>query len=131
MDLLDRAPDNVLERLDPHGDLGPSAPFDNVFNVDGTPAKPIPVTDANADAMGLEWGYVLHDHGIEVIALTWYDAGSIVPWDTDPLSRISGTPSLWDSNQPAPIQAPATPLKITKPLAPAPAPAPARSRITR
>ncbi|MDK9494396.1 hypothetical protein QEZ40_000268 [Streptomyces katrae] len=38
MDLLDRAPDNVLERLDPHGDLGPSAPFDNVFNVDGTPA---------------------------------------------------------------------------------------------
>ncbi|WP_240805147.1 hypothetical protein [Streptomyces sp. A1547] len=79
--------------------------------------------------MGLEWGYVLHDHGIEVIALTWYDAGPIVPWDTDPLSRISGTPSLWDSNRPAPIQAPAAPLKVTKPAAPAPAPA--RPRITR
>ncbi|MGW6577631.1 hypothetical protein ACWGAN_36430 [Streptomyces sp. NPDC054945] len=129
MDLLDGAPDNVRERLDPHGDRGPSAPFDNVFNVDGTPAKPIPVTDANADAMGLEWGYVLHDHGIEVIALTWYDIGPIVPWDTDPLSRISGTPSLWDPTRPAPIQAPAAPLKITKPVAPAPAPA--RSRITR
>ncbi|MFD0373718.1 hypothetical protein [Streptomyces sp. NPDC127112] len=129
VDLLDRAPDNVRERLDPHGDLGPSAPFDNVFNVDGTPAKSIPITDANADAMGLEWGYVLHDHGIEVIALTWYDVGPIVPWDTDPLSRISGTPSLWESNRPAPIQAPATLLKIAKPVAPVPAPA--RSRITR
>ncbi|MEU6312305.1 hypothetical protein [Streptomyces sp. NPDC047014] len=126
-DLLDRVPDPVLHRLDPHGDNGPSARSDDVFHLDGTPAKPIPITDANA--MGLEWGYVLHDHGIEVIALTYYDRGPIVSWDTDLLSRVSDTPSLWAPTRPAPVQAPAPMLEITKPAAPAPAPA--RPRITR
>ncbi|MEU9939081.1 hypothetical protein [Streptomyces lavendulae] len=127
MDLLQGAPDHVLDHFGPDGSRFASAYLDNVVNIDGTPAEPIPITEDNSE--GLEWGYVLHDQGTEVIALTWYNRGPTVSWGTDPLARVSGTPSLWAPDRPAPVQSRPTPLKITKPAAPPPATA--RPQVTR
>lgn len=125
LDLLDGAPDHITAPFARHG-YYPSAAFDNVITTDGSPAGPSVITE---DATGyLDWGYILHEHGIEVIALPWYDRGPIVGWDTSPLAPISDDPRLWAPGRPAPVQAPRTPPPITtSPPQPAATPAPSRS----
>ncbi|MEV4943604.1 hypothetical protein [Streptomyces zaomyceticus] len=128
MDLLEGAPEHVLNQIDPHAERFPSRPLDDIVTLSGEPAEPITITQANAG--GLEWGYVLHDHGIEVIALTWDDRGGpIVSWDRSPLARFQGTPSLWGRDQPVPVRPARPALKAVPPVSPLPAPA--KTRVTR
>lgn len=62
----------------------------------------------NSTSHDLEWGYILHDQGIEVISLNWDDRGGpLVGWETSPLARIRSIPSLWGRDQPPPVQDPA------------------------
>ncbi|KUH38570.1 MULTISPECIES: hypothetical protein [Streptomyces] len=128
VDLLEGAPDHVLKQLDPHAERFPSMPLTDVFTPSGEPAEPIPITERSTGG-DLEWGYILHDQGIEVIALPWYDRGPLVSWSTSPLARIHSAPLLWAPDKPAPVQAPRTGLTLVKPPGPAPA-SPAR-RPTR
>ncbi|MGQ4383575.1 hypothetical protein [Streptomyces sp. SAS_270] len=97
----------------------------NVINADGSPAERELITQDGTDE--LEWAYVLHPHGIEVIALHAYDRGPVVAWDTDPRSRVTANPSAWHPDTPAPIVAPRTAPRLST-SAPAPAPRPAARR---
>ena len=119
-DLLDGAP-AALRRSLTGGDEYTSRQLTNVINADGSPAERELITQ---DGTGeLEWAYVLHPHGIEVIALHAYDRGPVVAWDTDPRSRVTTNPSAWHPDTPAPIVAPRTaPRLSTTASAPAPAP---------
>ncbi|MFJ6574048.1 hypothetical protein ACIQNU_42295 [Streptomyces sp. NPDC091292] len=104
-DLLDGAP-AALRRSLTKGDEWPSRQMTDVVSADGTPAERELITQDGID--GLEWAYVLHPHGIEVIALQEYDRGPVVPWDTDPRSRINANPAAWPPSSRAPVVAPRT-----------------------
>ncbi|MFE7272456.1 hypothetical protein [Streptomyces sp. NPDC057623] len=119
-DLLDGAP-TALRRSLTGGDEYPSRQMTNVINADGSPAERELITQ---DGTGeLEWAYVLHPHGIEVIALQAYDRGPVVAWDTDPCSQVTANPSAWHPGTLAPIVAPRTaPRLSTTASAPTPAP---------
>ncbi|WP_420036036.1 hypothetical protein ACN2WE_30880 [Streptomyces sp. cg28] len=106
-DLLDGAPAALRRRLI-GDDTYPSRPIDmtNVIVVGPQPEEHEPVTQ---DGIGdLQWAYVLHPHGIEVIALQAHDRGPVVAWDTDPRSRITAHPAAWHPGTRAPITAPRT-----------------------
>ncbi|WP_390872488.1 hypothetical protein [Streptomyces malaysiensis] len=60
------------------------------------------VTDESADAQDTQWGYVLHQQGIEVISLLHEDIGPLVDWATDPRTAFSNHPAAWSSLAPAP-----------------------------
>ncbi|WP_435218717.1 hypothetical protein [Streptomyces sp. bgisy034] len=119
-DLLDGAP-AALRRSLTGGDEYPSRQMTNVINADGSPAERELITQ---DGTGeLEWAYVLHPLGIEVIALQAYDRGPVVAWDTDPRSQVTANPSAWHPDTLAPIVAPRTaPRLSTTASAPTPAP---------
>ena len=128
MDLLEGAPEHVLNQIDPHAERFPSRPLDDLVTPSGDPAEPVTITQANAD--GLDWGYVLHDHGIEVIAHPYRDReGLVVRWDTSPLTRFQGTPSLWSRDRPVPVRPSRPSLKVATPVSPLSAPA--KPRVTR
>ncbi|MFE7302634.1 hypothetical protein [Streptomyces sp. NPDC057579] len=81
------------------------------------------VTDYTADEQDLQWGYILHPEGIEVISLLHEDIGPFVDWNTDPRTAFSDNPARWSSLAPPPvIQAP----RIAAPQAAAGAATPAR-----
>jgi hypothetical protein len=109
-DLLDGAPP-ALRRSLTGGDEYPSRQITDVTWADGTPAERELITQDGTDE--LEWAYVLHPHGIEVIALQEYDRGPVVAWDTDPRSRIIANPSAWHPDSKAPIVAPRTTRRLS------------------
>lgn len=113
-DLLSDAPGPLRQALPwPHS--SPSQPLDDVFSADGTPLPRMTVTETSTD--GLDWGYILRPHGIEVIGLREHSRGPVLAWNTDPASRFSDSHHRW-----APDLAP--PVTI-RPGTAAPSPAPA------
>ncbi|MEU9068995.1 hypothetical protein AB0D60_19175 [Streptomyces sp. NPDC048306] len=100
-DLLDGAPE-ALRRSLAGGDEWPSRQMTDVIVIgaDDT-AERLLVTQDGTDE--LEWAYVLHPHGIEVIALQAYDRGPVVAWDTDPRSRINANPDAWPPDSRPPV----------------------------
>ncbi|MGI5457539.1 hypothetical protein ACQEWB_31105 [Streptomyces sp. CA-249302] len=122
-DLLEGAP-ATLRRSLTGGDEYPSRQITDVINADASPAKRELITQDGTDE--LEWAYVLHPHGIEVIALQTYDRGPVVAWDTDPCSQVTTNPSAWHPDTSAPIVAPRTAPRLTT-TASAPAPTPRKT----
>ncbi|PIM71825.1 hypothetical protein CTU88_14225 [Streptomyces sp. JV178] len=123
-DLLDGAPEALRTHLTGGRDF-PSNELDDIVTADGSPPERQTVTEKTAD--GLDWGYVLHPHGIEVIPLPETKQGLIVDWNTDPRARFSDSYVLWKPGQPLPAT---LPPRATQPAAtPAqPAAAPAANR---
>ncbi|MFF4361530.1 hypothetical protein [Streptomyces sp. NPDC001604] len=102
-DLLDGAPTGLRRSLT-GGHEYPSRQLTGMYNTDGTPTQRELITQDGTD--NLDWAYVLHPHGIEVIALQAYDRGPIVAWDTDPRSVIRADPGAWHPQSRAPIVPP-------------------------
>ncbi|MCZ4515378.1 hypothetical protein O3Q52_46155 [Streptomyces sp. ActVer] len=117
-DLLDQAPDALRDRL--------AAGRDRPGN--RYPARPTvpPLIYTERTASRLNWGYVLHPHGIEVIGLLAYDRGPVVEWDTDPRSRIVADPGAWNPDSPEPVVPPRTAPRLST-TAPASAPTPRKA----
>ncbi|MFE1836488.1 hypothetical protein [Streptomyces sviceus] len=109
-DLLDGAP-AALRRTLTRGDEYPSRQMTDVICVDNTPAERELITQDGTDE--LEWAYVLHPHGIEVIALQAYERGPVVAWDTDPRSCVTAHPGAWHPDSRAPIIAPRTAPRLS------------------
>ncbi|MFD7017511.1 hypothetical protein [Streptomyces sp. NPDC059928] len=122
-DLLDGAPASVRRSLT-GDDEYPSRQMTDVTWADGTPAERELITQDGTDE--LEWAYVLHPHGIEVIALQAYDRGPVVAWDTDPRSRVVAHPDAWHPDSRAPIVAPRTARRLST-AASASAPSPRKT----
>ncbi|MFK0121187.1 hypothetical protein [Streptomyces sp. NPDC090994] len=121
-DLLDGAPPEIVAALT-GGEQWPSTTLDHLCTVDGSPPVRMTVTEQTAADQDMQWGYVLHPHGIEVITVTHAGAGPVVDWMTDPRASFSDHPAHW----PAPTRLPAS----TAPRAPRTAAvglAPARPR---
>lgn len=111
-DLLDQAPDVLRDHLAAgRDDPGKRYPAHS-------PDAPLIYTERTASR--LNWGYVLHPAGIEVISAPGADRGPVVDWNTDPRVRLRDTPSLWKAGQPIPATAP--PRTTTPANAPAPGP---------
>ncbi|MEV5506570.1 hypothetical protein [Streptomyces orinoci] len=121
-DLLDKAPPALVDALT-GGEQWPSRTLDNLITPDGSPPVRMTVTDSTADAQDLQWGYILHPQGIEVISLLHHDRGPIVDWHTDPRTAFSDTPTRWNPT--------ARTTRAAAPLAATGAPAPARGVPTR
>ncbi|MER5782649.1 hypothetical protein ABT104_13115 [Streptomyces mobaraensis] len=102
-DLLDGAPTALRHALTGGNDF-PSSKYSDVINSDGTPAERELITQANT--AGMDWGYVLHPHGVEVISCHDYPRGPVVAWNTDPRARFSDAGVLWKAGHPVPATAP-------------------------
>lgn len=125
-DLLDGAPEPVRAEL-VGGDEHPSRKLDNVRVIAVGAAEPEQWTVIETSHGGLDWGYVLHRDGIEVIPLDAEDRGPVVAWDTDPRARFSNGIYRWRTGRPIP----ATLLpRATAPSTPAPASASAPTART-
>ncbi|KQV20949.1 MULTISPECIES: hypothetical protein [unclassified Kitasatospora] len=97
-ELVDSAPDDVRAAINGPWGSEPSKQFDadEIISSDGSaPAKDI-VTHDNTE--GLDWAYVLHPHGVEVIGLYEHERGPLVPWDTDPTTRFTDRAELWSKD---------------------------------
>ncbi|MFF2041836.1 hypothetical protein ACFVVX_15515 [Kitasatospora sp. NPDC058170] len=51
----------------------------------------------------LDWAYLLHAHGVEVIGLQDHRRGPVVPWSTDPRGQFTDAPATWRLDAPLPI----------------------------
>ncbi|MGP3684594.1 hypothetical protein ACTVZO_07755 [Streptomyces sp. IBSNAI002] len=102
-DLLDHAPEELVLALT-GGETWPSSQPKNLSTLDGSPPRRMTVAPEATDE--LEWGYVLHPHGIEVISLDEHHRGPVVGWATDPLSHFSDHPAMWPPARPAPDRPP-------------------------
>ncbi|MGW1817007.1 hypothetical protein ACWCQM_25980 [Streptomyces sp. NPDC002125] len=85
------------------------------------------VTDQTADAQDMDWGYVLHRQGIEVISLLHESIGPVVDWSTHPHTPFNDHHGAWSSLAPPPGM---QPIRRTRSRS-APAPAPADARASR
>ncbi|MER5765653.1 hypothetical protein [Streptomyces sp. NPDC002082] len=95
-DLLDGAPDEVRQHvIGPHGGPGPSSTIDNMFTPDSSPAERMTCNEAAAGQGWLQWAYVLHPHGIEVLPLSETVTGSVVAWDQDPMAVFPDDVRAW------------------------------------
>ncbi|MET8130073.1 hypothetical protein [Streptomyces sp. NPDC005231] len=125
-DLLDDAPPALVNALT-GGDHWPSRTLDHLVTPDGSPPVRMSVTDTTADEQDMQWGYVLHKEGIEVISLLHEDLGPVVDWATDPRTVFNDHPAAWSCLDPAPtIRA-----SRSTPSQSAPATAPAKAGTTR
>ncbi|MGQ4417050.1 hypothetical protein ACN6LA_003090 [Streptomyces sp. SAS_269] len=125
-DLLDRAPLSLVAALT-GGEHWSSRTLDHLIAPDGSPPVRMTVTDETADAQDMQWGYVLHQQGIEVISLLNEDIEPVVDWATDPRTAFSDHPAAWSSLAPAPaIQA-----SRSAPPQSAPAASPAKAGAPR
>ncbi|MGW3185712.1 hypothetical protein ACWDD9_41230 [Kitasatospora sp. NPDC001119] len=108
IDLLDGAPEAVrAELIGPHSI--PSSQYsadDRPFPDSPPPGRQLVTQDT---AAYLSWAYVLRPDGIEVIGLSTYERGPVVPWSTDPTSFVSDYSELWSPGRRAPITAPPSP----------------------
>ncbi|AKH83926.1 hypothetical protein AA958_18945 [Streptomyces sp. CNQ-509] len=119
--LLRGAPEELRHALT-GGVEYPSRTLDNVIDTGGAPAAGRLVTPSTTG--GLDWGYVLHPHGIEVINLHTEDRhrGPIVDWRTDPRTAFSDFHRLWKPGRPPAVRTrPASPPVATTPAGPHPA----------
>lgn len=117
-DLLHGAPEELRHTLT-GGHEYPSRTLANLTDMSGAPAARRLITQSTSG--GLDWGYVLHPHGIEVISLPDADRGPIVEWHTDPATPFSNNGQRWKPDRRPPIRA--------RPPLPAPS-TPARTRAT-
>lgn len=128
-DLLDHAPKELALALT-GGETWPSSQPKNLYTLNGSPPRRMTVTPEATDE--LEWGYVLHPHGIEVISLDEQHRGPVVGWATAPLSHFSDHPAMWPPTGPTPSRPPRTPPKLSTTPAAKSASVPASpSRTTR
>lgn len=117
-DLLDGAPDEVRQHVvGPHGGPGPSSTIDNMFTLDGSPAERMTCNEAAAGQGWLQWAYVLHPHGIEVLPLSETVTGSVVAWDQDPMTVFPDDVRAWLPGRRTP---PATTVRKPAPVSTAP-----------
>ncbi|MGK4906435.1 hypothetical protein [Streptomyces albus] len=93
-DLLADAPDSLITALT-GGQTWPSRTPEDVITPDGSPPQRMTVTERTARDQDLQWGYVLHPQGIEVISVTTAHRGILVNWSTDPRTRFSDDPIQW------------------------------------
>ncbi|MFD7017512.1 hypothetical protein [Streptomyces sp. NPDC059928] len=115
-DLLVNAPGLLRDTL-PRGHHEPGRRYP-----EHSPGEHLVITERTASR--LDWGYVLHPQGIEVISAPGTARGPIVAWGTDPRARFRDTASLWRPDRPIPATTP--PQSIARTTAPAPAqPSPA------
>ncbi|MFF3849624.1 hypothetical protein [Streptomyces sp. NPDC002328] len=101
-DLLDGAPPSLVAALT-GGEQWPSRNLDHLITPDGSPPVRMSVTDETADEQDMQWGYILHKEGIEVISLLHEDLGPIVDWAIDPRTAFNDDPAAWSSLDPAPV----------------------------
>ncbi|MFE9725963.1 hypothetical protein ACFYQ5_20785 [Streptomyces sp. NPDC005794] len=125
-DLLDGAPPSLITALT-GTEQWPSRTLDHLITPDGSPPVRMTVTDQTADAQDMDWGYVLHRQGIEVISLLHENIGPVVDWSTHPHTAFNDHPGAWSSLAPPPGM---QPVRRTRSRT-APAPAPADARATR
>ncbi|MGW3240663.1 hypothetical protein [Streptomyces olivaceus] len=104
-DLLEGAPPDLVHALT-GGEQWPSRTLDHLVTPDGSPPVRMAVTDQDADAMDVQWGYVLHPRGIEVFNLLYAQRGPVVDWSTDPRTAFSDRPAAWAPARPRPSSAP-------------------------
>ncbi|MGX1759909.1 hypothetical protein ACWIG5_23880 [Streptomyces lydicus] len=131
-DLLDGAPPDVVAAL--AGDeTWPSRTLDNLMTFDGSPVERMTVTADTARQQDLQWGYVLHSHGIEVINLMCEVDGPIVSWDMDPRTEFADGSEYWVPNGSVPVPAlpPAPLLSSAPPVSALPQAPPSRSATRR
>ncbi|WP_253916137.1 hypothetical protein [Streptomyces sp. MNP-20] len=100
-DLLDGVPKPLLRKLT-GGDVWPSREMDDLENLDGSPPEREVITEATANSGAIEWAYVLHSEGIEVISLEAADRGPLVAWNTNPHTLFSNSRHLWLPGHPVP-----------------------------
>nr|WP_079083888.1 hypothetical protein [Streptomyces longwoodensis] len=100
-DLLDNAPPALVAALT-GGEQCPSRTLDHLITPDGSLLVRMSVTDETADKQDMQWGYVLHKEGVEVISLLNEDIGPVVSWDTDPRTVFNDHPAAWSSLDRAP-----------------------------
>ncbi|WP_416987021.1 hypothetical protein [Streptomyces sp. T028] len=117
-DLLDGALEPLRAEL-VGSDEHPSRKLDNVHVITVGAAEPEPWTVTEKSHRGLDWGYVLHPHGIEVIPLDAEDRGPILAWDTDPRARFSNSTHRWRPGHPVPATLPPRTTASTITTAPA------------
>ncbi|MFF4969921.1 hypothetical protein [Streptomyces sp. NPDC001037] len=125
-DLLDDAPPALVTALT-GGNHWPSRTLDHLVTPDGSPPVRLSVTDETADAQDMEWGYVLHKEGVEVISLLHEDIGPIVSWAIDPRTAFNDLPAAWSSRD----SPPAIRASRSTPSPSAPAAAPAKAGPSR
>ncbi|MFF9785091.1 hypothetical protein [Streptomyces nigrescens] len=114
-DLLYGAPPAVVAALT-GGEKWPSRTLDNLMTLDGSPVERMTVTADTVGQQDLQWGYVLHPHGIEVINLRCEVDGPVVSWDTDPRTEFADSPEYWVPNGSVPVTAlPPAPLRSSTP----------------
>ncbi|MFF0201922.1 hypothetical protein [Streptomyces sp. NPDC005017] len=119
-DLLDGAPEPLRAEL-VGSDEHPSKQLDDVHVITGGAAEPEPWTVTEKSDRGLDWGYVLHPYGIEVIPLHAEARGPVVAWDTDPRARFSNGTYRWRPGKPVPATLPPRAAALSTPTAtPAP-----------
>ncbi|WP_374777025.1 hypothetical protein [Streptomyces sp. NBC_01310] len=117
-DLLDGAPEALVNELT-GGEHYPSEQMNNLVTPNGSPPRRMSIREGETG--GLNWGYVLHEHGIEVISLREEARGPVVGWATDPRTRFSDHPALWQPTGPVPgRQPPPAPTLTTTTVAPSP-----------
>jgi hypothetical protein len=120
-DLLVSAPGLLRDTL-PRGHHEPGRRYP-----ERSPGERLVFTERTASR--LDWGYVLHPQGIEVISAPGAARGPIVAWGTDPRARFRDTASLWkpDGQIPAatpPQTTPHTATSAQQPPVSAPTPRP-------
>ncbi|MFI1060518.1 hypothetical protein ACH4TC_01330 [Streptomyces spororaveus] len=120
-DLLDGAPEALVNQLT-GGQHYPSRQMNDLISPDGSPPRRMSVREGETG--GLDWGYVLHEHGIEVISLREELRGPVVGWDTDPRRRFSDHPALWQPTGPVPCREPQPTPKLSTTTVVASAPTP-------
>ncbi len=121
-DLLDDAPPALVHTLT-GGERWPSRTLDHLVTPDGSPLVRMAVTDDTAGDMDVQWGYVLHPQGIEVISMAHTGTGPLVAWDTDPRTPFSDHPAHWPA-----ITTHRTPTALRTPPRPTARAAPTGSR---
>ncbi|MFD3808081.1 hypothetical protein ACFWTC_31815 [Streptomyces sp. NPDC058619] len=120
-DLLDGTPEALVNELT-GGQHYPSKQMDDLITPDGSPPFRMSVHEGGTG--GLDWCYVLHEHGIEVISLREELRGPVVGWATDPRTRFSDHPALWQPTGPVPGRPPQAAPKLGTSAVVASAPAP-------
>ncbi|MGW9400770.1 hypothetical protein [Streptomyces sp. NPDC055642] len=118
-DLLHHAPPALVATLT-GGEHWPSRALDHLVTPDGSPPVRMSVTDEIAAGLDVQWGYVLHQQGIEVISLLHADNGPVVDWSTDPRTVFNDHPAAWS---PDPVPPRRESRNAPSPGAPAVAPA--------
>ncbi|MFK0283252.1 hypothetical protein ACIQVL_22715 [Streptomyces sp. NPDC090499] len=95
-DLLDDAPPALVNALT-GGEHWPSRTLDHLVTSDGSPPVRMSVTETTAGEQDMQWGYVLHKEGVEVISLLHEDIGPLVSWSVDPRTAFNDHPAAWSS----------------------------------